>query len=63
MVRNKGQDQSGLNDNRLKNNDDNRQTNKAPNKGMEEETRESARKPGKSGQNLKGSPGKTHNRP
>ncbi|MCW3122755.1 MAG: hypothetical protein JWQ38_2247 [Flavipsychrobacter sp.] len=62
MVHTKGNGQNGLNDDRRKNQGDNRQADKTPNRGLEEQTRESARKPGKQGQDLKGSPGKNNNR-
>ena len=60
MVHTRGQGQDGLNDNRQKTNGDNRQADKTPNRGEEQQTRESARKSNKTGQDRKGSPGKTN---
>jgi hypothetical protein len=61
MVRNKGQGQNGLDDNRKGNQGDNRQNIKTTNReSLDEDFRESPRKPGKGSQSRKGNLGKTN---
>jgi len=60
MVRNKGQGQTGLNDNRSDNQNDTRQNNKTLGRGasLDDDQRQGARKNLKGASTRKGSPGK-----
>ena len=62
MVRNKNQSQDGLKDNRLQNQDDNRQNTKTPNRELtqDDEQRGGARKNLKGANTRQGSPGKNN---